>query len=113
MSNTLMVINRTEDWFIPDDAHLDPFYLGILLMEKLSTRQKAGLKYNRLNLIITLTEKKNMKVIETLDKAILMLFSRSLILIEESNKKGTAKLFISDQGLKVLEQYRKEIQNAY
>ncbi|PWW30558.1 hypothetical protein DFO73_103452 [Cytobacillus oceanisediminis] len=110
--NSTMIVNRTTDWFVFDDIHNDPFYLSILLLEKLSTRTKMGLKYDRLQLINDLVDQKSVKSLKTLDQAIVLLSSRSLIELKTHKDGLTTTIYINEKGKRALEGFRKELKNA-
>lgn len=106
---TTLIVNRLDDWFIFEDTHNDPFYLAISILEKLSTRLKIGLNYNRIDLIKRTSTEKSVDALRALDQAIILLTSRSLIEVRENEKGFGSTMFISTDGLDVLKSFRKEI----
>ena len=96
-----LVISRIDDWYIKQSSELDPYYLSNSILEKLSTRQKKGLIYDKLKIINMIKSKQNLQVIESFDKAIIMLVCKGLITrIKVSDFRSD--LFITDLGLKTL-----------
>lgn len=105
-----MIVNRTKDWFQIKDLELDSCVLAIDLLEKLSTRLIAGLKYDRINLSSVLLHRKSAETIELVDEAVVILISRGLIELEEI-KYGERKIKISEKGLNALEHYKELMSN--
>lgn len=110
---TQLIINRTEDWFVFDDIQNDSYYLSIVLLEKLSKRPKKGIKYNRLTLIKELARKSNVNMLSTLDQAILLLSSRSLIEVKTNSKNMETILLISKKGTEEFQKFRKEHKDVF
>lgn len=110
--NTTLIVNRLDDWFVFEDTQNDPFYLAFSLLEKLSTRPKMGLVYNRIDLIKKLAAEKSNDAIKALDQAIILLTSRSLIVVKENKKDFGSGLFISEAGVKALKRFRKEMKHG-
>ncbi|MEO4022045.1 hypothetical protein VKA11_20790 [Bacillus paranthracis] len=112
--NTTMVINRMDNWFVFNDVYNDPFYVAITLLERLFSRPKMGLEYNRLDIIGKLKHEKSQKSLESIDKAIILLSSKSLIRIQDNAKKMcTSTLYITPKGVLALEEFRKEMENVH
>ena len=110
MSLTLFV-SRFYNWFDFEDSKLSPYFCAVLLLQRLSTRRSKGLDYDRFSLIQLLIERKGQSALKALDAAIVILFSRKLIMIDElPNFKS--KLMITEAGLLALEKYNKELKNA-
>ena len=105
-----MIVNRTENWFYFEDVNLDPFYLAILTLKKLSSRIKTGIKYNRVELICSIADKKSEDALKAIDMSILLLASRNMISIREA--KGECKIFITEHGTKLLEKYKGELKKC-
>lgn len=112
--NTTMIINRMDNWFVFNDVYNDPFFVAITLLERLSGRPKMGLEYNRLDLIGKLKHEKSQKSLESIDKAIILLSSKSLIRIkDDAQKMCSSTLYITPKGLVTLEKFRKEMKNVH
>ncbi|HEX3037995.1 MAG TPA: hypothetical protein VHO94_03270 [Oscillospiraceae bacterium] len=103
-----IIINREHKWYSNISMESDPFYIAMLLLEKLSTNQKRGLEYDRLSLSGKIVEQKSNNSIGNLDIAIELLVSRNLAKIEE-NKVMKRYVFITDLGLSTIETYKKEV----
>lgn len=104
-----MFVDRKDEWFYDEDLELDPFLCSIQLLEKLSSRQKMGLKYNRINLVHSLMNRRSVEAVSTLDTAIVILTSRRLITIENESE-FNSKILITLEGLKVLDQFKEELE---
>jgi predicted transcriptional regulator len=102
-----MIFSRTDDWFSSYDSILDPFLLAIHLLRQLEKRTSLGIVYDRLEIIMNLSNKTSSEALSSLNNAISLLISRNLISVkkEESLRR---KLFITDKGQKFLESYNKE-----
>jgi hypothetical protein len=111
--NTQMIINRTDNWFIHDNVQADPYYMSILLLERLSTRLKKGYKYDRLKLIKELTNQKSVNALKILDQAIMLLSSRSLIQIKTDYKKFESTILITEEGLRAYKEFRRDYKNVF
>lgn len=109
---TTLIVNRLDDWFVYENTHNDPFYLSIILLDKLSSRPKLGLIYNRIDLIKKLAAEKSIDTIKAIDEAIILLTSRSLIEVKENKKGFDSTLFISEAGLEILKKFRKEMKHG-
>lgn len=102
---TQMIVNRINDWFRIEDLELDIYMLSMNILLKLSTRKCLGLIYDRVNLAITILDRKSVEAIEALDKAIILLVSRKLISFDNSQKNGVRKILITDLGLEAINRY--------
>lgn len=100
-----MIVNRTTDWFQIKDLELDSCVLAIELLKRLSTRPKAGFKYDRIKLADSLLNRKSSETIQSVDDAIVILVSRELIEFEEI-RYGERKIAISEKGLDALKYYK-------
>lgn len=105
-----MIVNRMTDWYNVVDANSDPFYLAMLVLDKLSTRLKRGIIYDRMDMAFSLVEQRNNEIIEILDKAIAILISRSLVALDPT-KDMKKRLMITDLGQAALNSYREELNN--
>jgi len=103
-----IIINRIDDWYIKQFSELDPYYLSNSILEKLSTRQKRGLPFDKLKIINMIKSKQNTQVIENFEKAIVMLVCKGLITrVKISDFKSD--LFITDLGLTTLKKIKEKI----
>ena len=100
-----MIVNRTIDWFQIKDLELDSCVLAIELLEKLSTRPIAGLKYDRISLSSILLHRRSAETIDIVDDVIVILISRELIELEEI-KYGERKIKISEKGINAINHYK-------
>lgn len=105
-----MIINRLTDWYSVVDVNTDPFYLAMVILEKLSTRLKRGLQYDRMNITYTVFKQRNCEIIENFDKAITILVSRKLIVLEDV-KDEKKRMMITTLGQDVLNSYKEELKN--
>lgn len=103
-----VIINRMTDWYTVIDVKSDPFYLSMMILEKLSTRLKRGMIYDRIDMTFTVLHQRNAEIIGILDKAIVILVSRNLITINQT-KNMQKNLMITELGLAVLSKYREEL----
>lgn len=103
-----MIVNRYTNWYSIVDSGVDPFFLSIVLLEKLEKNMKRGLNYNRIDLINVLSKRNSNESLDALDKAIVILSSRALIEITYE-KELVSKIFITQLGKEVLDNYRKEL----
>ena len=103
---TQIIVNRINDWFRIDDLELNIYMLSMRILLKLTTRRHAGLAYDRVNLAMGILNRTSIEAIETLDKAIVLLVSRKLIVFDNSQKNGVRKIFITDLGLETVNKYR-------
>ena len=85
---TQIIVNRINDWFRIDDLELNIYMLSMRILLKLTTRRHAGLAYDRVNLAMGILNRTSIEAIETLDKAIVLLVSRKLIVFDNSQKNG-------------------------
>ena len=109
MKTKRMIVNRITDWYNVVDIQSNPFYLSIIILEKLSTRKKMGIKYDRMAISYLVAKQRNFGMIEMIDEAIVILISRNLITInKEIGKRKT--LIITERGLDALKKY-KEVLN--
>lgn len=60
---TQMIVNRINDWFSIEDLELDIYMLSMNILLKLSTRRCAGLVYDRVNLTMTILNRKSAEAI--------------------------------------------------
>jgi len=103
-----MIINRISDWYQFADVTSDPFYMAILLLEKLSTRLSRGIDYDRTQITSFLINQRNKEAISVVDNAITLLVSRGLVsIITKNNFKRT--LLLTDLGQKALADYKEEL----
>lgn len=105
-----MIVNRVTDWYNVIDVQSNPFYLSIIILEKLSTRKKLGIKYDRLAISSLIAKQRNSSIIEIVDQAIVILVSRHLITINEGTGKSKT-LMITESGINALNKY-KEVLNS-
>ena len=109
---TQIIVNRINDWFQIDDLELNIYMLSMRILLKLTTRRHAGLAYDRVNLAMGLLNRTSIEAIETLDKAIVLLVSRKLIIFDNSQKNGVRKIFITDLGIETVNKYRELMENV-
>lgn len=109
---TQIIVNRINDWFRIDDLELNIYMLSMRILLKLTTRRHAGLAYDRVNLAMGILNRTSIEAIETLDKAIVLLVSRKLIVFDNSQKNGVRKIFITDLGLETMNKYRELMENV-
>ncbi|MGN8862972.1 hypothetical protein ACTNCE_13795 [Dorea longicatena] len=109
---TQIIVNRINDWFRIDDLELNIYMLSMRILLKLTTRRHAGLAYDRVNLAMGILNRTSIEAIETLDKAIVLLVSRKLIVFDNSQKNGVRKIFITDLGLETVNKYRELMENV-
>lgn len=109
---TQIIVNRINDWFRIDDLELNIYMLSMRILLKLTTRRHAGLAYDRVNLAMGILNRTSIEAIETLDKAIVLLVSRKLIIFDNSQKNGVRKIFITDLGLETVNKYRELMENV-
>ena len=109
---TQIIVNRINDWFRIDDLELNIYMLSMRILLKLTTRRHAGLAYDRVNLAMGILNRTSIEAIETLDKAIVLLVSRKLIVFDNSQKNGVRKIFITDLGLETVTKYRELMENV-
>ncbi|WP_276356339.1 hypothetical protein [Cohnella caldifontis] len=110
--NVLMFIDRPKDWFFDEDVELDPFLCSIQLLERLSSRQTFGLKYNRISLVHNLIGRRSNEAINSLDTAIVILTSRRLIKIENESE-FNSQILITNEGLHVLKQFKEAMTDVH
>lgn len=79
-------------------------------MERLSTRTKIGIKYNRQDISADLMEQTYEEVVKTLDEAIVLLISRQLITLER--RKSDRIMMITVTGHAALDQFKEELANV-
>ncbi len=111
MTTKKIIINRMTDWYQLESVFSDVFYLGILILEKLSSRTIMGIKYNRKSISKDLMDQLNDDIVHTTDKAIVILVSRNLIILEPC-KDGSQKLMITDRGKEALQIFKEELANV-
>lgn len=109
---TQIIVNRINDWFRIDDLELNIYMLSMRILLKLTTRRHAGLAYDRVNLAMGILNRTSIEAIETLDKAIVLLVSRKLIIFDNSQKNGVRKIFITDLGIETVNKYRELMENV-
>ncbi len=105
---TSMIINRADNWFDFTDVELDECYIAIRLLERLYTRKKMGLDYDRFKLASVLYDRSSAEAIAIVDKAIVLLISRNLVCFRAKHE-GKRKLIITDQGEFVYNTYKEEM----
>lgn len=106
-----MIVNRVDDWFRFEDLELDDSLIAMKFLIRLSTRTSTGFKYDRVNLSTTVLGRNSSEAIHAIDKAIVILISRKLIRFQEE-KQGNKKIFITDEGIKAVEEYKELIRNV-
>lgn len=106
--STSMIVNRADNWFDSTDVELDECYIAIRLLERLSTRKKIGLDYDRFKLASVIYDRSSSEAIAVIDKAIVILISRNLICFKQKQE-GRRKLIITDQGELVYNTYKEEM----
>ena len=109
---TQIIVNRINDWFRIDDLELNIYMLSMRILLKLTTRRHAGLAYDRVNLAMGILNRTSIEAYDTLDKAIVLLVSRKLIVFDNSQKNGVRKIFITDLGLETVNKYRELMENV-
>lgn len=109
---TQIIVNRINDWFRIDDLELNIYMLSMRILLKLTTRRHAGLAYDRVNLAMGILNRTSIEAIETLDKAIVLLVSRKLIIFDNSQKNGVRKIFITDLGIETVNKYKELMENV-
>ena len=105
---TSMIVNRADNWFNSTDVELDECYIAIRLLERLYTRKKMGLDYDRFKLASVLYNRSSSEAITVIDKAIVLLISRNLVCFK-SKQEGRRKLIITAQGEFVFNTYKEEM----
>lgn len=105
MKTKRMIINRVTDWYNVIDVQSNPFYLSMIILEKLSTRQKLGIKYDRVAISSLIAKQRNSTIVEMIDQAIVILVSRNLIKIDEGTSRSKT-LMITESGIDALNKYR-------
>ena len=103
-----LIVNRIENWFDSTDVELDECYVAIQLLERLSTRKKMGLDYDRFKLASVLYDRSSSEAINIIDKAIVLLVSRNLVRFD-NKKEGQRKLLITDSGEYAYRKYKEEV----
>ena len=109
---TQMIVNRVDDWFYIEDLELDICILSMNILIKLSTRKCAGYSYDRVKLAMIVLKRKSAEAITAVDKALVILFSRNLIVFERTQKNEAKKILITDLGIKAVEQYKELMENV-
>lgn len=109
---TQMIVNRINDWFSIEDLELDIYMLSMNILLKLSTRRCVGLVYDRVNLTMTILNRKSAEAIEALDKAVVLVVSRKLIRFDDFQKNGVRKIFITDLGVEATNRYKELMENV-
>ena len=105
---TSMIVNRADNWFDSTDVELDECYIAIRLLERLYTRKKTGLDYDRFKLASVIYNRSSSESIAVIDKAIVLLLSRNLVCFKAKHE-GKRKLIITDQGESVYNTYKEEL----
>ena len=105
---TLMIVNRADNWFDSTDVELDECYIAIKLLERLYSRKKMGLDYDRFSLSSVLYDRSSSESIAIVDKAIVLLISRNLICFNTKHE-GKRKLVITEQGEFAYNKYKEEL----
>jgi len=111
MMTKRIIINRMTDWYQLTSVNSDPFYVAMTMLEKLASRPKRGVKYNRRNISKKLMEQTNEEVIRTVDKAVTLLLSRELVQLCPSIS-GEKTLTITEAGNNALKQFKEELANV-
>lgn len=106
-----MIIDRFDDWIFFDDIDINPYFVSIHLLQKLSTNTNRGLLYNRVKLLNELIHNGGSNALKSLDQAILILTSRDLISIVEKQNYDN-RIFITEKGISVLKEYKMEMKNV-
>lgn len=109
MMKTSMIVNRIDNWFDSIDVELDECYVAIQILERLYTRKKIGLDYDRFKLTSLIYHRSSAESIAVLDKAIVLLISRNLIRLE-TKKLGMRKLLITGFGESTYRIYKEEVE---
>lgn len=107
---TSMIVNRADNWFDSTDVELDECYIAIRLLERLYTRKKMGLDYDRFKLASVIYDRSSTEAITVIDKAIVLLISRNLVCFK-SKQEGRRKLIITAQGEFIFNTYKEEMKN--
>ena len=105
---TSMIVNRADNWFDSTDVELDECYIAIRLLERLYTRKKMGLDYDRFKLASVIYDRSSAEAITVIDKAIVLLISRNLVCFK-SKQEGRRKLIITAQGEFAFNTYKEEM----
>lgn len=111
MKTRKIIINRTDNWFTNIDIKIDPYYMAISILEKLSTNLQRGIKYNIFDISMKIGNEANSEILDIIDQSIEILVSRGLIRFEkmlEVNK----TIFITELGEKALEEYKEILKNV-
>lgn len=103
-----LIVNRIENWFDSTDVELDECYTAIQLLERLSTRKKMGIDYDRFKLASVLYDRSSSEAIDIIDKAIVLLISRKLVEFD-TKKEGRRKLVMTDLGESAYRRYKEEV----
>lgn len=105
---TLMIVNRIDNWFDISDIELDECYVAMMLLERLSTRKKIGFDYDRFMLSNILYSRTSSEAIDIVDRAIVLLISRELIIFKNI-REGKRKIVITDKGVEAYLSYKEEM----
>jgi len=106
-----MIVNRISEWYQFADVTSDPSYMAMLLLEKLSTRLRLGVVYDRMKITSSLINQRNSAAINVADNAIMLLISRGLITIE-AKKNFEKTLIITELGQKAFADYKEVLKNV-
>lgn len=109
---TQLIVNRVNDWFYMEDLQLDECSLAMSLLIRLSTRTAAGFTYDRIKLANAILERSSAESIKAIDKAVVILLSRKLIIFEDKKKYGAKKILITDSGIKAVAEYKELMKNV-
>jgi hypothetical protein len=82
------------------------------ILVKLSTRKCAGFSYDRIKLAMIILNRKSVEAITAIDKALVVLISRNLIMLENVPKNNAKKILITELGLKAVDQYKELMKNV-
>ncbi len=110
MKSKNIIVNRMSDWYQNTSISSDPFYVAMLILDKLSTRMKIGIKYNREHMSLMIMGQVNPEVIKTIDEAIVLLISRKLLLLQTNN--NGKNLMITKEGIATYDKFKEEITNV-
>ena len=109
---TQMIVNRIDNWFQIEDLELDECSLAMNLLVRLSSRRCTGFTYDRIQLAKDILERTSAESIKAIDKAVVILFSRKLIIFEDKRKYGEKRILITEAGIKAVEDYKELIKDV-
>ena len=111
METRKIIVNRTQNWFTNVNIKVDPYYIAITMLEKLSTNLKRGIKYNRFNISMKASKEANPEMLNIIDQSLEILVSRGLVRFEKILEIDKS-IFITELGEKALEEYREMLENV-